>query len=65
MQRILKKKKQTYLDDVTDLTTDVLFDENVKFQFKRGTIIFATKQYSETFCFKSQVDAVLKNDTTI
>ena len=44
---------------------DVLFDENVKFQFKRGTIIFATKQYSETFCFKSQVDAVLKNDTTI
>ena len=44
---------------------DVLFDENVKFQFKGGTIIFATKQYSETFCFKSQVDAVLKNDTTI
>ena len=44
---------------------DFLFDENAKFQFKHGTIIFATKQYSETFCFKSKVDAVLKNDSTI
>ena len=44
---------------------DFLFDESAKFQFKHGTIIFATKQYPETFCFKSEVDAVLKNDTTI
>lgn len=44
---------------------DFLFDENAKFQFKQGTIIFATKQYSETFCLKSKVGAELKKETTI